>query len=356
MTIFEPDTDRYLDTVGTPDRAADRNDWSDVIRRAQRRRRRSRLARTVVLGVATAVALTTLAGSLTLGQLAGDSIVDKAEAAVLAPIRPAAGTIEHVLVEYRPESGRPFIEYETWIAADGAWCRRTVEGVPGRAVADTRLTECRSSEGVVEVYLPEANEILRSKPGAPAAARASEVPVPTKPGRGGSPLFVRVGKDGTFVVLQDGKALSTAEVNGLSELERRGIKVAVSKAATPPRSVDPGPKPDWLTEDIVDAFRRDAVHEAGTMRFEGRDYTKLVTADGLNAVLVDPKTGEGVAWIPSPQAFGIPTTVVRTRSTLPDDARTRRVLSLTAVQPNAAVREVSPAELDRAISAQFPRG
>ena len=87
------------------------------------------------------------------------------------------------------------------------------------------------------------------------------------------------------------------------------------------------------------------VREAGTMTLDGREYTKLVTEDGLNAVLVDPDTGEPVAWIPSPEAFGVPTTVVRARETLPDDAETRRNLSLTELHPDAAVRDVSAAEL-----------
>jgi hypothetical protein len=70
-------------------------------------------------------------------------------------------------------------------------------------------------------------------------------------------------------------------------------------------------------------------------------------------VLVDRDTGEAVAWIPSPLAFGVPTTVVRTRQALPEDAHS---LSLTLLHPEAVVREVSAAERDRAIEAQFPRG
>jgi hypothetical protein len=357
MTIFEPDTDRYLERIGTPDAAHDQNDWNDVVRRARRKRRRTQLSRIALLGSAVAVALATLAGSVTIGGLGGRSIVEKAQAAVLTPIRPAEGTIEHVLVEYRTDSGRPFIEYETWIAPNGAWCRRTVEGVPGQPVADTRLTECRSSDGVVEIFLPSSNEILRAEPGTATAPRVSKVPVPVESGNDDGALVVRIGEDEEIVVVQDGKVLSAAEVNLLSERERRGIKVAVSRAAAAvPEAVDPGPKPDWLTEDIVDAFRRDAVREAGTMQLDGRIYTKLVTADGLNTVLVDPETGEGVAWIPSPNAFGVPTTVVRERRTLSDDAKTRRNLSLTALHPSVAVREVSPAQLARVISAQFPRG
>ena len=92
------------------------------------------------------------------------------------------------------------------------------------------------------------------------------------------------------------------------------------------------------------------------MVLDGREYTKLVTDDGFNAVLVDPETGEGVAWIPSPKAFGVPTTVVRTHETLPDDSENRRNLSLTELHPDAVVRDVTAAELERAIESQYPRG
>jgi hypothetical protein len=81
-----------------------------------------------------------------------------------------------------------------------------------------------------------------------------------------------------------------------------------------------------------------------------------VTEDGLNAVLVDPDTGEPVAWIPSPEAFGVPTTVVRARETLRDDTETRRNLSLTDLYPDSTVRDVSAAALAEAIAAQYPRG
>ena len=214
---------------------------------------------------------------------------------LVTPVRAAHGTIEHVLIEYRAEGGDPFIEYETWIAADGAWCRRTVEGVPGRRVADTRLTLCRSSAGVVEVYLPAGNEILRTRPGAASGAET-----------GGTPV-------------------GTAEKG-------------------------------WLTDDVVEQFRRDAVREEGTMTLDGHEYARLVTADGHDTVLVDPRTGEAVAWIPSPAAFGVPTTVVKTRRTLPDDAPSRRSLSLTELHPDAVVRDVTAAERERAIARQYPRG
>jgi hypothetical protein len=87
--------------------------------------------------------------------------------------------------------------------------------------------------------------------------------------------------------------------------------------------------------------------------------TKLVTEDGLDAVLVDPDTGEPVAWIPSPKTFGVPTTVVRARETLPEDAETRRNLSLTdgpVSSHRRPAREVWAAELAEAITAQNPRG
>src|SRR5512134_1568121 len=163
MTIFDTETDRYLERLGA---SPPRGDWNDVLERTSRARRRSRFARAAV-GVA-AVAATAAVALAVVGALGGGgpSIVDKAEAAVLAPVQAAPGTIEHILVQYRTDSGETFIEYETWIADDGAWCRRTVEGLPGQAVADTQLTKCGSPDGVFEVYLPSENEILRLRPGA----------------------------------------------------------------------------------------------------------------------------------------------------------------------------------------------
>jgi hypothetical protein len=287
MTIFDTDTDRFLDELGAAEAGMD---WDDVLFRARRRERRTRRARAAAVGGA---AVTTAAVAVALlGSVGGDSIVTRAEASVLAPVRAADGTIEHVLQQYRTDSGEPFIEYETWIAADGAWCRRTVEGVPGARVADTRLTKCRSADGAVAIHLPAADQILRTGPGQ-----------------------------------------------------------AVQEQAT-----DQGPAPDWLREDVVEAFRRDAVREDGTMDLDGRTYAKLVTRDGRHAILVDPETGEAHAWIPPADAFGVPTIVVRTRETIPDDARSRRSLSLTAQHPNAVVRDVTPTELNRAIEAQYPRG
>ena len=352
MTIFDTETDRYLEQLGA---SRPNGDWDDVLRRARGARRRSRRMRAGVAGaVAVAAAAAAVAVLAPGGELGGRSIVDKAEAAVLKPVRAAAGTIEHVVVRYRTDTGEVFIEYETWVAADGAWCRRTVEGVPGRA-ADTRLTECRSPDGVRELYLPAANELLRARPGAPSTAERDEtaVRVPAEPGR--PPLTVYASVDGKFIVIQRGQKLTPAQLDGLSPRQLRRIETAVARPATP-ATEDPGPAPEWLTEDVIEAFRRDAVREAGTMTLDGRDYTKLVTADGRNTVLVDPDTGQGVAWIPSPEAFGVPTTVVQTRETLADDARTRRSLSLAALHPDAAIRDVSAAELEGAKASQFPRG
>jgi hypothetical protein len=335
MTIFDTETDRYLEQLGA---SPPLGDWNDVLERTRRARRRSRFARAAVaVGAVAATAAVALAVVGVLGG-GGPSIVDKAEAAVLAPVQAAPGTIEHVLVRYRTASGGTFIEYETWIADDGAWCRRTVEGVPGQAVADTRLTKCGSPDGNFEVYLPSENEILRLRPGAQSA----------EPGRGDAALRqvegptyykVHVRPDGTTV--------------GEVVVKRNGKYHKVRTVGAPSLEI---PSANWFNEDVVEAFRRDAVREAGTMTLDGREYTKLVTEDGLNAVLVDPGTGEPVAWIPSPKAFGVPTTVVRTRETLPDDAETRRNLSLTELHPDAAVRDVSAAELAEAIAAQYPRG
>ena len=292
-----------------------------------------------------------------LGGPGSTSIVDKAEAAVLAPVQPAPGTIEHILVQYRLDSGETFIEYETWMAGDGASCRRTVEGLPGQAVADTRLTLCRLSDDVVEVYLPGENQILRAQVGRQTENdSAREDSGASAAGEG--PRYFRVrelpdgSKDADIVIERNGKYDKVLEVGDV--VKRNGKYYEVLEVGAGGSS-DDLPSADWLREDVVEAFRRDAVREAGTMTLDGREYTKLVTEDGLNAVLVDPDTGEPVAWIPSPKAFGVPTTVVRVRETLPDDAETRRNLSLTELHPDAAVREVSAAELAEAIEAQYPR-
>lgn len=338
MTIFDTETDRYLEQFGA---SPTRSDWNDVLERTRRARRRSRFARA---GVAVgAVAATVAVALAVVGALGGGgpSIVDKAEAAVLAPVQAAPGTIEHVLVRYRTDSGQTFIAYETWIAADGAWCRRTVEGVPGQPVADTQLTSCGSPDGDYEVYLPSENEILRLRPGAQSENESERRDAASGQVEGPTYYRVRVRPDGTTV--------------GEVVVKRNGKyqKVRTLGAEAPSLEI---PSASWFNEDVVEAFRRDAVREAGTMTLDGREYTKLVTEDGRNAVLVDPDTGEPVAWIPSPKAFGVPTTVVRTRETLPDDAETRRKLSLTALHPDAAVRDVSAAELAETIEAQYPRG
>lgn len=130
MTIFDTETDHYLERLGTSDASVG---WRDVVQRSDRARRRSRITRGAVgVGAGAAAAALALAAVGALGGPGGTSIVDKAEAAVLAPVQAAPGTIEHILVRYRLDSGETFIEYETWIAGDGASCRRTMEGVPGR--------------------------------------------------------------------------------------------------------------------------------------------------------------------------------------------------------------------------------
>ena len=340
MTIFDTETDRYLERLGASHSSAD---WNDVVQRSDRARRRSRVTRAAVgVGAAAAAAAVALAAVGALGGPGSTSIVDKAEAALLAPVKAAPGTIEHVLVQYRLDSGETFIEYETWIAGDGAACRRTVEGLAGQAAPDTRLTLCRLSDEVVEVYLPGENQILRAQVGAQVENdSAREDSGASAAGEG--PRYFRVrelpdgSKDADIVVKRNGKYYEVLEVG------------AGGSSADLPSA-------DWLREDVVEAFRRDAVREDGTMVLDGREYTKLVTDDGLDAVLVDPETGEGVAWIPSPKAFGVPTTVVRTQETLPDNAENRRNLSLTELHPDAVVRDVTAAELARAIESQYPRG
>jgi hypothetical protein len=356
MTIFDMETDRFLDRLGGSDESGS---WDDVVRRARLADHRRRLVRaTVAGGAAAAATVGALAAVGVIGGLEGPSIVEKAEAAVLRVSAPTAGTIEHTLVQYRDGSGRPFIEYETWIAADGSWCRRTVEGVPAKTaspavtVADTRLTECRSADGLIELYLPSTGEILRTRQSAGASAASPPVDV------GSTGLTWRVLEDGTFLIERDGVALTPSEERALPQKVLVAVKRSVNEAAgaTQAARIDPGPAPDWLTEDVIEAFRTNAVREAGTTAYQGKEYVKLVTEDGRDAVLVDPETGESVAWIPSPEAFGAPTIVVRTRDMLEDDAAGRRLLSLTALHPNATVRDVSPDEFAETLAALYPRG
>lgn len=336
MIVFDPETDRYLERLGG---AQSSGDWNDVLRRAGQARRRSRRARLAAgSGVAVAATAAALATVAPFDELGGRSIVDKAQAAVLARVEAVPGTIERILVQYRTDSGKVFNEYETWIAGDGAWCRRTVEGLPGQAVADTQLTECRSSEGVRALYLPAENEILRARPGQPEPADRDEAAPSPRSTRGEPRPLLKSKRGKQYILLKDAKA---------------GKRGGTLPGAAP---ADPGPAPPWLTENVIDAFRRDAVREAGTATLDGRVYTKLVTNDGQNAVLVDPDTGEAVAWIPSPKAFGVPTTVLRTRQSLPDDAATHRNLSLSELHPDATIRDVSAAELERAKASQYPRG
>jgi hypothetical protein len=340
MTIFDTETDRYLERLGASHSSVG---WKDVVQRSNRARRRSRATRASAgVGAAAALAALALAAVGALGGPGDTSIVDKAEAAVLAPVQAAPGTIEHILVQYRLDSGKTFIEYETWIAGDGASCRRTVEGVPGQAAPDTRLTLCRLSSEVVEVYLPGENQIVRAQVGTQAETDSARADSGAS-AAGEEPRYFRVrelpdgSKDVDIVVKRDGKYYKVLDVGAAGS------------------SLD-FPSADWLREDVVEAFRRDAVREDGTMVLDGREYTKLVTEDGLNAVLVDPETGEAVAWIPSAKAFGASTTVVRTRETLPDNTENRRNLSLTELHPDAVVRDVTAAELARAIESQYPRG
>ena len=143
MTVFDPQTDRYLDGLGDP---APDLEWGDVLLRARGARRRRLAGAIAATGAAIGVALAAVVPGADVG---GRSILDKAEAAMLAPVRAVDGTIEHIRVAYRTGSGDVFIEHETWIAADGGWCRRTVEGLPDGSAPDTRLTECHSPDGVV---------------------------------------------------------------------------------------------------------------------------------------------------------------------------------------------------------------
>jgi hypothetical protein len=199
------------------------------------------------------------------------------------------------------------------------------------------------------VHRPATNEILRSGPGITGTDRSKAADLVRR-----EYTIRKTAKGKLFMI---GKPKPGAK--GKPSLIGKPKPGATGEhGAAPPKRQpsDPGRTPGWLTQDVIEQFRRDAVHEVGTMRLDGREYAKLVTADRQNTILVDPESGEAVAWIPSPEAFGVPTTVLRTRRTLPDDARSRRQLSLTALHPDAAVKAVSAAERNRAIQSQYPRG
>ena len=217
MTIFDTETDRYLDRLGASHSSAD---WNDVVERATLARRRSRVTRaTVGVGAVATAAAVALVAVGALGGPGSTSIVDKAEAAVLAPVQAAPGTIEHILVQYRLDSGETFIEYETWIAGDGASCRRTVEGLPSQAVPDTQLTLCRQSDDVVEVYLPGENQILRARVGTEAQKDSAREDSGVS-AAGDRPLYYRVrelpdgSKHADIVIKRDGKYYKVLEVGG----------------------------------------------------------------------------------------------------------------------------------------------
>jgi hypothetical protein len=81
------------------------------------------------------------------------------------------------------------------------------------------------------------------------------------------------------------------------------------------------------------------------MMHDGREYTKLVTEDGLNAVLVDPDTGEPVAWRWSTKQRGteLPLELEAKRRPLPfqdaadtGPADTGRLLELVDSDPHEA--------------------
>lgn len=107
--------------------------------------------------------------------------------------------------------------------------------------------------------------------------------------------------------------------------------------------------------DLLATFQLEIAREAGEATLDGETYAKLETTDG-DDVLVDPDTGVAVAWIPSPAAFGRETIVWRTSETVPDTREARASLSLVTLHPGATVREVSRAELERALAAQYPKG
>jgi hypothetical protein len=169
-TIFDPEVDVYLDTVGD---AASHADWAAVVLRAGATRRRRSAARvTVAMAVPAVGALGLLASGMVGGP--GVTLAERAQAEVLAPPSATDGTVIHDTVRYRDATGTVFMSYDTWVAPDGTWCRRTREGAPGGTASSvgvpTAFTQCRLPNQTVELYIPADNAIYRVHAGRPRVA------------------------------------------------------------------------------------------------------------------------------------------------------------------------------------------
>ena len=161
MTTFDTETDRYLERPALAlecrlERRGRARESSPPPLASTRAPRSAGVQWTVAAVALAAVGLSVGPGARRSSR--------RREAAVLAPVQAAPGTIEHILVQYRMDSGETFIEYELdrgrrrVLSSDGGGYAR-----PG---AEHAVDVCRLSDDVVELYLPSENQILRAQVGA----------------------------------------------------------------------------------------------------------------------------------------------------------------------------------------------
>jgi hypothetical protein len=370
-TIFDPEVDVYLDTVGD---AASHADWAAVVLRAGATRRRRSAARvTVAMAVPAVGALGLLASGMVGGP--GVTLAERAQAEVLAPPSATDGTVIHDTVRYRDATGTVFMSYDTWVAPDGTWCRRTREGAPGGTASSvgvpTAFTQCRLPNQTVELYIPADNAIYRVHAGAAGTGGAPATQLGTTP----SGLLVRLVNPGLASerldvfrpdrpakVVVDGNIvrgahrLTDAEVDALSHADLVAIKQIVANTVPTAASVDPGPAPNWISEELTAALGQQGLREDGTQDYDGRTYVRMVTAGMPDVLLVDPSTKDVAVWIPGPAAFGTSTVVTHVRSEKAADASSLRDVALEQLYPSATVKAVSPSHYSALLSSQYPNG
>ena len=330
MTDLDQPVRAYLDRVGDapPDAG-----WDDVRRRERRRARRGRLVRLAAPVGAFAAAVAALA--LVAGS-SGPSLVEKAQAAEITST-PPAGQVSHVRDAYRESSGHVFISYDSWLAADGSWCRSVLEEPV------TRYTLCGSKDGTRSAYFPQSGEILRAPPAQPVERTDDCVKVPSG---------TRIEKTaGTWaIVYPDGRTIDLPKARSARDAKLAVVAGTCQEAD----AADASAGAVATAHDLLETFSLQVEREDGTRTLDGTAYPALRTTNG-DTVLVDPDNGAAVAWIPSPAAFGKPVVVLRTQETVPESS-VRDRLSLTALHPEATVRAVSPAALEQQLAVQYPHG
>lgn len=371
-TVFDPEVDAYLDRIGD---AHSQANWDAVIANARATRRRKTTTRVVVgLGAPAAAALGVVAMSGMVGG-PGVSLAQSAQAAVLSGPKPTQGFVIRDRVRDRDASGSVFTSYDTWVAPDGTWCRATVEGSPAGAPSSgvtTSFTQCRLPDRTVELYIPGDDAIYRVNAGEGGQA-FGESPA-TLVGATPSGLLVRVinpGRDderlevyrpdGTAKPVIDGEVrgaerLSDAEIDALSDGDHAAIKEIVAKIGGSRAAVDPGPAPNWISDELISALSQRGLHEDGTQEYEGRTYVRMVTDGVGDVLLVDPSTKDVAVWIPGREAFGGKTVVTHERDQVPADATSLRYLDLEELHPSARVETVSPRRYFDLLSSQYPNG